>query len=77
MFVVERDVEALQVPVQAVIGEGGAPAAALTTQAISPEPPTAAKDDVTPAPSKTKRLTKPSAPKAGDWKGTVWQGGSN
>ena len=61
----------------AVVGEGGAPAAALTTQAISPEPPTAAKDDATPAPSKTKRLTKPSAPKGGDWKGTIWQGGSN
>ena len=40
----------------AVVGEGGAPAAALTTQAISPEPPTAAKDDATPAPSKTKRF---------------------
>jgi hypothetical protein len=61
----------------AVVGEGGAPAAALTTQAITPEPAPSAKDAAAPAMSKTKPSKKPSAPKGGDWKGTIWQGGSN
>jgi hypothetical protein len=61
----------------AVVGEGGAKAAALTTQAIPPEPPAAAKDAAAPAPSKTKRPKKSPAPKGSDWKGTLWQGGSN
>ena len=54
----------------AVVGEGGASGASLSTQAIAPQPAPLIKDAA--APSKANRLKTPIAPN-GDWKGTIWQ----
>src|SRR5437667_9435960 len=57
----------------AVVGEGGAVASGLTTQAISAQPAAPAKG--APAPPSAKR-TKKAAPKGRDWRNTILQGGA-